>query len=517
MNLLKLLKNIKVLLLQGSLNQEMNEIRIDSRKVSQNDLFICIKGARSDGHQYIKKAVSQGATAILVEHLDEDLSEFKNITILQVDDSRKALALIAANRYNHPQNKLKIIGITGTKGKTTTAHMITEILNQAGFKAGYIGTNGISYGLVKEKSDNTTPEPLKLHYTFRQMVDNGCTHVVMEASSQGFKQFRTHGLIFEYGLFLNIDYDHVGPNEHQDFDEYFNCKRMIFNQSRQMIINKSLPLWEKLAVHEKERAITFSTNSPADYFSQNYEITRSDNALGGRFELAGKIRESILLKQMLGVFNSENALAAIATCSQMGIDIQTIKSALKNFEVEGRTQLVKEALKYDRTVLIDYAHNSMSMLSLLKALKAYEPRRIICVFGTREDRPEHRRFDIGYAASKYANEIILTEDNPGSLEFEAVISEAVRGIATNNFSALKTIRDRKTAILYALEHATKEDIIVITGKGHEHYQITDGQPNYFSEEKIILEHLKRKNVKRAVLKCLPKNSSKTALRITSSS
>jgi UDP-N-acetylmuramoyl-L-alanyl-D-glutamate--2,6-diaminopimelate ligase len=500
MNLMKLLKNTDYRLLQGNLDKTINEIQTDSRKVGEKDLFICIKGAKSDGHAFVRKAISQGSKAILVEQIDEDLNAFEDVTIVQVSNSRKALATIAANFYDHPQNSLQLIGITGTKGKTTTAQMIAAILNQAGHSTGYIGTIGVSYQMIRRKTLNTTPDPLNLHRYLREMVDAGCSHVVMEASSQGFKQFRTHGLVFDYGLFLNIDYDHIGTDEHLDFEEYFMCKRMIFEQSKQMIINKSTPLWDKLTDQEKENAITFSSNGQAHYFACHYAINRTATSLGSRFKLSGKIRDSINLKQMPGLFNCENALAAMAVCHQLQISVKMMKKALENFEVEGRTQLVKEALKFDRTVIIDYAHNSMSMLSLLKALKDYQPRRIICVFGTREDRPKHRRYDIGYAASKYASEIILTEDNPGSQAFETVSAEAVRGISKNHFTALKMIQDRKKAITYALDHASKDDIIVITGKGHEHYQTSNGQAVYFSEQEIILDHLASKKKAKSMAK-----------------
>lgn len=490
MKLKELLEGVQYKILQGSVNQSINELATDSRKVRKEDLFICVRGAQSDGHRYIKQAVRQGAAAVLVEERPENMENSEAVTFIQISDTRKALAALAANWYGHPAEKLKLIGITGTKGKTTTACMIKAVLEKAGYKTGMIGTMGVFYDDVTEKTPNTTPDALTLHRVFREMADAGCTHVVMEASSQGFKQYRTPGLTFDYGLFLNIDYDHIGENEHANFGEYLACKKQLFTQSKMMIVNVGNRLWKELTEAEQQRSITFSTKGKADYYSTGYEAVRGRAYLGSAFEVHGRLKHNTNLS-IPGEYNIENALATIALAHQLGILDTLIFETLQSFQAEGRTQLIKEAAKYQRTVLVDYAHNGISMESVLKALKVYQPRRLICVFGMRWDETKMRRYDMGAAAGKHADRIILTEDNIGPESLESINADIIQGIEDSQGKYV-VIPDRKTAITYALDHSDKQDIVVLIGKGHERYQEINGKKVYFSEADIVENHLKRK-------------------------
>lgn len=490
MQLEKLLEGLDYKLLQGREDLEISGVAVDSRKVTRTALFVCIKGAVSDGHRYISQAAAQGAAAILVEEAPEDMEKIQGITLIQTENTRKALAILAANFYGHPAEKLKIIGITGTKGKTTTACMVKTILEKAGFKTGMIGTMGIFYGSVTEKTPNTTPDALTLHRTFKRMAALGCTHVVMETSSQGFKQYRTEGLTFDYGLFLNIDYDHIGEKEHADFEEYLACKMQIFDQSRQIIVNAGSRIWDRLTEEQRQKSVTYRTEGRADYWSTDYKPVRGSSCLGGSFELKGRLWGKVYLS-IPGQYNAENALAAIALADQLGIGETMIFEALQGFQAEGRTQMIAGAAKYQRTVLVDYAHNGLSMASMLKALRVYHPRKIVCVFGMRWDETRMRRYDMGAAAGKYADQIVLTEDNAGPEPLESINADIIRGIEDSH-GRYTVVPDRREAIVYALDHSGRQDIVVLVGKGHERYQEIDGIRVYFSEAEIVEDHLKSK-------------------------
>ena len=486
-----LLSGVPYQIINGSENITIQHVTADSRDILPATLFVCIRGYRFDGHHYIQNACAAGAAAVVVE--DASAAEFlmgSSVTVILVEKSRQSAAYIAANWYGNPADRLNVIAITGTKGKTTATHMISSILNAAGIPTGTIGTMGAVFAGRQLETANTTPEPFTLHRLFREMYDAGCTHVIIEASSQGFKLDRTAGICFKYGLFLNIAKEHIGEEEHHSFEEYLQCKMAIFHQSERMIVNKGNPVWNYLSLSQQQESITFSASGPADYYSTHCTPslgTPDDFYLGITFDVKGLLDGEVNMPinlRMPGTYNVDNALAAIALTHSIGVDAQTIVDALASFEVEGRTQLVSKAYAHGQTVLLDYSHNAVSMENLLTTLRDYCQGRIICVFGARGNRTKTRRYAIGSAAGKFADHIVLTSDNLTDETFLEANQQVIEGIQSQNGS-YELVEDRAKAIQHALTIARREDFVVVTGKGHEHYQLIDGKPVYFSEEAVV--------------------------------
>lgn len=485
MKLETLLKKVDYERLYGQVNPEITAVAYDSRKVIPGALFVCMRGFNTDGHDYIGKATANGAAAILVE---EPPKEKVNAVVIRVQDSREALARISAAWFGYPAESMTMIGLTGTKGKTTTAHMIRKILEEAGHKTGMIGTIGAYIGEDKISTKNTTPESYELHALFAKMLEAGCSCVVMEVSSQGLKQKRTAGITFDYGAFLNISPDHIGAGEHADFAEYLNCKKLLFEQTRYAVVNVEDAHWQEVTKAARDKA-TFSTAGNADYMAEDIVNLWEPGLLGVSFQLKGKIQGKMALN-MPGAFNVQNALAAISITDQMGIPFDKMTAALRKVTVKGRTQLLADAVGVSNFI-IDYAHNALSMESLLKMLKEYEPKRLICLFGGGGNRDPQRRFDMGEIAGKYADLTIITMDNPRFEAIESINAEIIRGLSVHH-GAYQVIIDRAEAIHYLMDHCNRDDIVVLIGKGHEEYQEIEGVKHYFSEEKVVSEYMKTK-------------------------
>jgi UDP-N-acetylmuramoyl-L-alanyl-D-glutamate--2,6-diaminopimelate ligase len=485
MRLRKLLMNFECISVKGNIDTEISAIVYDSNKITPGALFVCLKGLRFDGHQFAQEAVKQGAKALIVE----DIPEFTtNAAIIQVADTRKALAYFSALWFGYPAEKMKMIGITGTKGKTTASHMMKGILEEAGYKVGMIGTLGAYIGEERIPTANTTPESYELHSLFEQMRKSGCSYVVMEASSQGFKQKRTEGIIFDYGVFLNISPDHIAPGEHDNFQEYLDCKRMLFRQSKKILINRDTQHWDEVT-KSVEKPFLFSLKMTADLTADNIENIWEQGRIGSSFSVYGGYEGKISLN-LPGVYNVENALAAIGIAYMEKIKFSAVSSALSQITVKGRTQVIKETSHFS-TFIIDYAHNALSMENLLVMLKDYHPRRLICLFGGGGNRSKQRRLDMGRIAGKYADLSIITTDNPRMEKVESINNDIIEGINGSNGN-YEIILDREKAIHYLIDNCKKDDIIALIGKGHEEYQEIKGQKYYFSEKKIIEQYLKKK-------------------------
>ena len=464
---------------------EITAVTSDSREAAPGALFVCIKGFLADGHDYIEKAAQAGAFVFIVEHMPEKPVD---AVLIQVEDSREAMAHICAAWFGHPADRMVMIGLTGTKGKTTTAHMVKKILEESGKKTGMIGTIGAYIGTVKIPTKNTTPGPYELQKILSHMEKEGCTHVVMEVSSQGLKQHRTTGITFRYGVYLNISPDHIGAGEHADFEEYLACKKLLFRQTQCAVVNlEDSHAEEFLALSDNK--ITFSLDRESDYRAADIQNIWEPGFLGVSFQLLGRDNGRMLLN-MPGEFNVENAMAAICIAREEGIDMDTIRSALKKVFVKGRTQLIQDAAHFT-TFIIDYAHNALSMESLLHMLKNYHPKRLICLFGGGGNKPRQRRFDMGEAAGKYADLTILTMDNPRYEDMDEINKDIIRGLDVHG-GAYQVIPDRKEAIHYLIDHCGKDDIVALIGKGHEEYQEVRGVKYPFSEEKIVREYLQTK-------------------------
>jgi len=486
MKLEKLLKKLEPVQMTGDTNADILSIEYDSRKVKAGSLFVCIRGFKSDGHEYAETAVDMGAAALIVENLPEFET---NIPVVQVTDSRIALAYISAAFFDHPAEKMTVIGLTGTKGKTTTAHMVKHILEESGNKVGMIGTMGAYIGDEHIVTGNTTPESYELHSLFAQMVTAGCSHVVMEAASQGFKLRRTAGIIFDCGAFLNISPDHIAPGEHADFQEYIDCKKMLFRQSRKSVVNIDTDHCEEI-LDAAIQPYTVSCNNTADLTASDIKSLWEDGMFGVSFDVKGGYEGNVTLN-MPGHFNAENALVALGIAHVAGIDFKTAARALHHVTVKGRTQIIINPAN-NASLVIDYAHNALSMESLLTMLKAYEPKRLICLFGAGGNRAKDRRYDMGEIVGKYADLAIVTADNPRWEAVSDINADIVKGLNIHHGNYV-VIEDRKDAIHYAIDNSQEGDIIALAGKGHEEYVEIEGKKYDFSEEKIIRECLMGKS------------------------
>lgn len=484
MKLSELLSVVEYELIKGSMEEEITGVVYDSRNVTPGSLFVCLKGVSSDGHNFIGTAVDAGASAVLVE--DEEACAGYEVVCVRVNDTREALAYVSAQWFGHPAKEMTVIGLTGTKGKTTTSHMIKKILEEAGKRVGMIGTLGSYIDTEKIPTKNTTPESYELHSLFAKMKEKGCEYVVMEVSSQGLKQKRTAGIEFDYGAFLNLSVDHISKGEHADFEEYKECKKILFSQTKRGVINLDNEYSKEFLAIAKD-PFTVSSKEPADLHAKNIENIWKEDILGVTFDVEGKMRGNMTIG-MPGAFNVENALVAAAITHLCGIPMEDIKNGLKKASVKGRTQLIPETAHF-ATFLIDYAHNELSMESLLHMLKDYKPKRLICLFGGGGNRPKQRRFDMGRIAGKYADLSVLTTDNPRFEEVEDINKEIIRGINVYN-GKYQIILDRKEAIEYLIDNAKKGDIVALIGKGHEDYQDIKGVKYKFCEEQIILDHLR---------------------------
>lgn len=482
MKLLNLLEKLDYTCLQGNLETEVSAIENDSRNVEPGSLFFCIRGAVRDGHDYAAEVVQKGARVLIVEH---PVEVPETVTVLQTKDSRYAMALISAAWYGHPAESLKVIGITGTKGKTTTTYMVKSILESAGHKVGLIGTIEVIIGKEHIHAENTTPESILIQKYFRQMADAGCDCVVMEVSSQGLMLHRTAGFTFEIGVFTNLGVDHIGPAEHASFEEYVACKGLLFKQCRLGVVNADdAHLDDVLKGHTCE-LMTYGFSEKADLRATDMELIAKPGYLGVAYQTEG-IKQLHVEIDIPGKFSVYNSLTAIAICSHFGAADEDILPALKTLKVKGRIELVK--VSDDFTLMIDYAHNAMSLESLLTTLRAYHPKRLVCLFGCGGNRSKDRRFEMAHVSGKLADFTIITSDNPRFEEPEAILDDIEKGMKETDGSYVKIV-DRKEAIAYAIHHGQPGDVIVLAGKGHEDYQEIRGVKHHMDERELISEIL----------------------------
>ena len=482
MRLTELLQNLEYICVQGSLDTEVRSVVFDSRKADKDSLFICIKGAVSDGHKYAEDVAAKGASVLVVQ---DHVAVPEHVTVIKVPDSRYAMACISAAWFGHPAEKLKVIGITGTKGKTTTTYLVKSILENAGHKVGLIGTIEAIIGDKVIPAANTTPESYVVQQYFAEMVEAGCDSVVMEVSSQGLMLHRTAGFLFDLGIFTNIEPDHIGPNEHKDFEDYMHCKGMLFKQCRVGIVNADDEHLEKVLEGHTCSLETFGFSEKADLRAKDLHLVTGKGTLGIAYQAEGLMNFPVEI-DLPGKFSVYNSLTAIAICRHFGVSVENIQKALKAAKVKGRIEMVK--VSDDFTLMIDYAHNAMSLESLLTTLKEYEPKRLVCVFGCGGNRSKDRRYEMGEVSGRLADLTIITSDNPRFEEPQEIINDIKVGIAKTD-GAYVEICDRKEAIKYAIEHGQSGDVIVLAGKGHEDYQEIKGVKYPMDERTLIAEVL----------------------------
>lgn len=488
MELASLLKGLKFTCVRGNTDTKVAGIVYDSRKVEKGCLFVCIKGTHFDSHDCAGEVVESGASVLVVER-ETGLGELglkevepgKDITVIKVPDTRYAMAHIAAAWFGHPADRLKVIGITGTKGKTTTAYLVKAMLESAGYQVGLIGTIETIIGEQHIPAGNTTPESCLLQEYFSKMAEAGCDVVVMEVSSQGLKLHRTQGFVFDYGIFTNLEPDHIGAGEHADFAEYMACKSLLFRQCRIGIVNGDDAHWQEVTTGHTCLLERFGLQEGNDLQAGSLRMVKKPGELGVAFTVTGLLQMEAEVAWP-GRFSVYNALAAIAICRHFGVSCKNIEQALLTARVKGRIEMIKVSDAF--TVLIDYAHNAMSLESLLLALREYEPHRLICLFGCGGNRSKLRRFEMGEVSGRLADLTIITSDNPRYENPQDIIEDIKTGIAGSGGHYI-VIGERKEAIAYAIRHGEPDDIIVLAGKGHEDYQEIRGK-KYPMDERVLI-------------------------------
>lgn len=476
-----LLENIDYQLIQGNLELEITQIDYHSQNVVQNSLFVCLSGFRVDGHDYIPQAIDLGAKAIMIE---KEVPYQPGITYIKVANTRYALAMISCAFFHHPSRQMTVIGITGTKGKTTVSYMIAAILKAAHIKTGIIGTTGTYIQDQYYQTQNTTPESYELQKIMRQMVNAGCTHCIMEVSSQGLMLERVVGIDFDYGIFTNLSPDHIGKGEHASFEDYLACKKKLFQMCRIGIFNQDDAFFPQMSQQATCQIKTYSLQQESDLQAFHLQPFIEEQKLGIMYQIKGMLKGTFRIF-MPGTFNVYNALSATLLAQCLKIDFVNIHKGLQVVHIPGRLEIVPTPLPC--IVMIDYAHNAYAYQNLFMMLKDYHPTQIICVFGAGGHRDRHRRFEVGEVVAKNHAFAVVTADNPRGEKVSDICQDIVAGIEKYH-GAYVVIEDRRKAIHYALDHAVQGSMILCLGKGHENYQIIDKEPLPFSEREIIDEY-----------------------------
>ncbi|MCI8580655.1 MAG: UDP-N-acetylmuramoyl-L-alanyl-D-glutamate--2,6-diaminopimelate ligase [Dorea sp.] len=479
MKLTQLLEHLQYEVIQGNDDIMVTELVNDSRRVCEGSVFVCISGAVSDGHSYIADVAEKKAAAVIVE---KDVKLPEGLTVIKVSDTRYALALMSAAYFGYPADRLKVIGITGTKGKTTTTYMVKSILEGVGHKVGLIGTIEVLIGDKSIPANNTTPESYTIQKYFAEMVKAGCDSVVMEVSSQGLMLHRTAGIPFEIGIFTNLGEDHIGPNEHKDFEDYKHCKGLLFKQCRLGIANVDDRWFEDVFAGATCKVETFGLSEKAGLRAADIRHISKPGYLGVKYHVSGLMDFDVEI-DIPGEFSVYNSLTAIAVCRHFDVPVENIKAALKVAKVKGRIEMVKVSDEF--TLMIDYAHNAMALESLLHTLRDYDPGRIVSVFGCGGNRSKTRRYEMGEVSGRLADFTIITSDNPRFEEPQEIIDDIIIGMKKTDGKYID-ICDRGEAIKYAIRHGRPGDVIVVAGKGHETYQEIKGV-KYDMDDRVLIQ------------------------------
>ena len=488
MLLKQLLKNLDYTLVQGCLNIEVTDIYYDSRKVTPGGLFVCIVGTQRDSHDYAADVAAKGAAVLAIQHdlPAEVLAALPDVTVVKFESTRYAMALLSTAYFGRPALEMTMVGVTGTKGKTTTTHMIKAVLEAAGHKVGMVGTNGVYYPGHHYDLNNTTPESYELQKILRQLADAGCDACVMEVSSQGIMMDRVAGIHYKVGVFTNLYPDHIGPGEHSSFEEYRSWKGKLFQRCDVGVVNADDPNTEALLEGHTCKLVTYGRSEKADYRAEGCELLRTHDFLGVAFHVSGRDNMDVRVN-MPGEFSVYNALAALAVGKVLGLPDAAIHEGLGKCVVKGRVELVPISKKF--TILLDYAHNEVSTESLLTTLRAYHPHRLVVVFGCGGNRSRLRRYGMGEICAKMADFSILTEDNNRFEKIEDILADIRVGMNKGNPDAkFVEIPDRLDALHYAVDHAQEGDLIAVIGKGHETYRDREGVKTPFLERELLEEY-----------------------------
>ena len=486
MKLSDLLNGVGNFKIKGDQELDITLVESNSKKVKPGSLFVAIKGFDFDGHEFVAEAVENGAVAVMLD-VSADLKSIKlpkGITVILSDDTRVALPKLACNFFGAPSRHFKLIGVTGTKGKTTTTYMIKSILEKAGYKVGLIGTiaNYIGDEIISE-SNRTTPESLELQGLFYQMARAKVDFVVMEVSSQSLKLHRVDGSNFDMAVFTNFSKDHISAKEHPDMEDYYLSKQKLFEMAPKGFANADDFKCERLIKSVPNCEIKkYSIDNESELVAKDITVTNSSVD----FKVKLGARNERIKVNIPGRYSVYNSMAAISVAVSLGIDVEKIKEGLQEIVIPGRNELVPN--EKDLTIMIDYAHTAESLENMLSSLRAYTQGRIICVFGCGGDRDKTKRPQMGEVSGRLADISIVTTDNPRTEKPEDIIADIEKGIAKTKGN-YKVIVDRKEAIKTAVEMARRKDIVILAGKGHETYQEINGEKHHFDEREIVKEIL----------------------------
>jgi UDP-N-acetylmuramoyl-L-alanyl-D-glutamate--2,6-diaminopimelate ligase len=476
-----ILYNVALQSVQGTTDVRINSIQYDSRKVDKNDVFIAIKGMHSDGHLFIEKAIENGASVIVAEFLPEN--KIKNITYVEVESSSLALAFMAANFYQHPSENLKLIGITGTNGKTTVASLLYNLFKAAGYKVGLISTVKIMVGDTSFSTSHTTPDSLVINSYLQQMNAIGVEFCFMEVSSHGIHQHRSAGLTFEGGIFTNLSHDHL--DYHSSFAEYRDVKKSFFDglpKTAFALTNVDDKNGQIMLQNTKAKTYNYALKSYADYRTQVLE-----NHFKG---LLLKINDNEIWVKLIGSFNAYNLTAVFACADILGLEKDELLRLMSTLEnVSGRFEYF--VTTNNITVVVDYAHTPDALKNVLHTINDIRTKNelLISVVGCGGDRDKTKRPKMGHIASALSSKVIFTSDNPRSENPESIISEMEQGVEPQNFMKVMAITNRKQAIKAACQLANANDIILVAGKGHETYQEINGVRSEFNDYEVAMECL----------------------------
>lgn len=486
MSVLKeILYKVAIEAVRGSTEIDVNKIEFDSRKVQANDIFVAIRGTVSNGHDFIEKAINLGATAIVCDTFPEN--NIAGITYIQVKDTNSALAFMASNYYDNPSSKLKLVGITGTNGKTTIASLLYQLFKKAGFKVGLLSTVKILVDEVEYKATHTTPDSLTINYYLNEMIEVGCEYCFMEVSSHGIHQKRTEGLHFEGGVFTNLSHDHL--DYHPTFAEYRDVKKSFFDhlpKSAFALTNVDDKNGAVMLQNTNAKKLTYALKSYA-----NYKALILENQLSG---LLLKINENEVWVKLIGTFNAYNLLAIYGTAVELGIESFEALRLLSELEsVSGRFQFIVSDEKI--TAIVDYAHTPDALENVLKTINDIRTKneQLITVVGCGGDRDKTKRPIMANIATQLSDKVIITSDNPRTENPSTIIAEMEAGVEPQNYKKSLSIEDRKQAIKTACQLAAANDIILIAGKGHETYQEIQGIRYDFDDMKMVKEFLEQLN------------------------
>lgn len=466
--------------IQGDLDLDIKAVQYNSKKVTSGDVFVCIEGFNVDGHDYAEKAISSGARAVVCR---KDLKLDNSITVIKVKDTRKALAIMASNIFRNPIKDIKLIGVTGTNGKTTSSFMIKSILEVAGYKTGLIGTIANYIGTSKVKAERTTPESLELHELFKDMKNEGVKYCVMEVSSHSLSLDRVYGIRFSQGIFTNLTQDHL--DFHKTFENYYEAKLQLFKNTDSSIVNID-DNYGKQILHDipwDSKILTYSIEGKGDLIAENI----LNHSRGAAFDLRYKDKSIHINLCLPGTYNVYNALCSAGACIREGISLEIIKEGLENVVVPGRCEIATKEYNLGFDVIIDYAHTPDGLENILKTAREFTKGRLISVFGCGGDRDKGKRPIMGKIGSELSDIAVITSDNPRTEEPMDIIKDVISGVLGENYIV---IENRREAIKEAIKIAQKGDVIVVAGKGHEDYQILKNEVIHFDEREVIADIIK---------------------------